>query len=285
MDPDRRPICVGYVRRCPTRPDEDEQREILSRWFWNNALRDYDWGGFHSDEPKAPNELHRRGRKQHRATYMWVRPACEKLRENLQTGDLLIACNLEVLCNDVTDALEGLPCFVGRQIRVVLIEDDIELRSEEVKLLRVLRRSWLMSPTKSISKTPPLGMRRDSNKWSPAVKELRYMRWCYRRLVLSPDLAPQDVLETAKNEVIHPRTGRPPAHLSTLQHAANAYHEVVALIQLGSELPRWVQAAQKRGFFDENITEIAYARAAGLDPFPDDKPCVPCHGSQFARSR
>ena len=171
-------------------------------------------------------------------------------------------CRLGVLCNDITDALEGLPRYLGRDIRVVLTEDHVELSSDYLDLLRAVQRNWLMAPTRGIIQTPPLGIRREGHKWVPALKELEYARWCYHRLVLGRDQTQKDVLAEAQTALIHPRTGRAPRDLSTLQHAANTYHDSLVLVRMNKELPRWIRLARKKGFFNEDVNEIAAARAS-----------------------
>ena len=127
MSDDHDPICVGYIRQCPTSQEEDYQRERLTWWYCHHARDQYEWGGFCRDDPKAPDEIQRKGHMQHCCTYMSVRQGCQEMLEKLKPGDLLIACRLGVLCNDITDALEGLPGLLGRGIRIVLTEGHVEL--------------------------------------------------------------------------------------------------------------------------------------------------------------
>ena len=65
IDHIHRPICVGYVRSCPTCQDVAYQREQLTRWFLNHEAADYEFGGWYEDKPKAPDEMRRKGRKKH----------------------------------------------------------------------------------------------------------------------------------------------------------------------------------------------------------------------------
>lgn len=257
-----RPYCFGYVRPCPTCQDEEYQRERLSWWYWNHEADEYEWGEVFSDQQiDRVNLSHVHGiRRRFPKHYMTVRRGCQEMQKSLQPGDVLLATRLGVLCNDITDALEGLPSYLNRDIRVVLTEDDIEMTTEQLKLLRAVQRGWLTLPSKAISKTVPMGVRQDDpRRYAPAVKELEFMRWCYHKLVLNRDELQRDVLKEAR-KTLHPRTGRRP-NLDQLLAAANTYHDTLAMVILKRDLPTWAQQARDKGFFHEHIDGIAEARA------------------------
>jgi hypothetical protein len=263
----RRLYCYGYVRDISWESAEEQIQRLTLKH--ERKYSKYPWAGFFRDDTKQWYVVkNNKGKilKRQRLVEFCKREAGEQLLAETRKGDIVLATRLGVVFHDAADASENMASFTHRGVRLIFTEDKVELTTEGANLLWAVQRSWdrhdkfshvpTAAPRYS---TPPFGTRRDKDgRLRPLEIELKFMRWCYLRVVVDQLQHKSIPYVVQQLNIVNPRT----AELATpnaVISVAEAYHQYKAEVFLAlrdSEKHRptpWVWDAFRMGYFNEAV--------------------------------
>lgn len=252
----------GYLREYRGGQPVEWQRRWVDRWYATYGHGIYEWGGWFRDDPEPVVKLLTSEGQIRGVDWLTERPGSYGLLSSCGVGDVAVASHFGVLCRDVDDALECLPCFLDRGARVVLAHDGHDVTRDGLELLRLAHRDRLLGVGKGGSRphlVARLGFRLEEGRLVPVERELEYMRYCYRELLLDRTRLAREILASAQRKF-----GRVRGKVLTsksLQYAADQYHKSVERVRSG-ECDKADRLAVGRGFFTERPEDWAELRGA-----------------------
>jgi len=168
--------------------------------------------------------------------------------EEIQPGGIVIAARLGVLIQEPTDAMENLPAFLARKVRIVLVEDDLEISKESLKFLGAIQRHWYMYPSQVTPKPIGAGMTPHLPTHERSEEELKYLKFFYHSCVINNREHEQVLREARRKQIRHPRTQQIVNSINLVRNAIDAYHNILLVVQFGEDRPAWLRKAIAMGY-------------------------------------
>ena len=245
-----RPRVFGYLRSHGRSGTIAEQRKAVERWYWKYGVEEgLEWESWVVD-------------RHVRRLNFFERPKLQEKLAVMVNGDWLVGGWFGALFGTVDDGIEGLPGLLNRGIRVQVCRPRLELGLRDLELIRMLRTEWYVDPVSN--KTPkPLGVKqRDYPRL--AVAEMSMMRFCFQKQFLEGKTQEEVLREIKEYWRTHIRL-KVPFTDKFVRNAAYAYYDILEAQEQGRKMPHWLQAAKKRGFFTERLSDITEASKLRFD--------------------
>lgn len=241
------PQAVGYLRTSPSSGSIPEQHKMLGQWYHKHLIPEFSWFGYARESGSDNHEN------------ILIRPRLQSvLDKDLDKGDMLLIGWFGVLCENLDDAIEGLPSILGRGIRVYVVFDCFEIQLEHLDLFRMLRREGYVDGSIKVPET--LGFRICIRR---SLSEIRFMQFCYCKHVMQGRTLDRTVKVASCDWPSHPRLGTPLTQRQ-IRTAIDCYHNVLVNLRLDRKVPAWVKEARAKGYFAETMEELAKSRTATL---------------------